>query len=174
MRFGCDILTLFVRGNKTMKKILILSILLTGCSTAYQPHALLGQQGFAETQLSQNHFKVTFKGNEKTSQERASDFALLRASELMIAGGCTNFKVLNSANENIGSLAFPQSHKVNAFTSSIENRILGNNDSSSKLYSPKSTIEVGCATEGTSAESKIYASASVNESIKHKYQIGIK
>jgi len=157
-----------------MKKILILSILLTGCSTAYQPHALLGQQGFAETELSQNHFRVTFRGNDKTSEQRASDFALLRASELMIARGCTNFKVLNSANESISRLAFPQTHKVNAFSSAIENRIHGNSDGFSKVYSPKSTIEVGCATENVSAESRIYASASINESIKNKYQIGMK
>lgn len=154
-----------------MKKILILSMLLTGCSTAYQPNSLLGQQGFAEKELSQNHYRVSFKGNEKTSEQRATDFALLRASELMLAKGCTNFKVFNTASEMKSSLIFPQTHKVNAFSSSIENRIYGKADSFSKLYAPQSTIEVGCATENVSEENQIYASASIKESIQLKYQL---
>lgn len=157
-----------------MKKLLILTMLLTGCATSYQPHTAFNKSGFNETELTQNHFKITFQGNEKTFTERASDLALLRASELMIAKGCSNFKLLNAANENIGSVVFPQTHKINVYSSAIENRIYGNANEFSTVYSPKSTVEVGCATEKVNDESKIYASASINESIKHKYGIGVK
>ena len=157
-----------------MKKLLILTMLLTGCASSYQPHTAFNKSGFNETELTQNHFKITFQGNEKTSAERASDLALLRASELMIAKGCGNFKVLSAANENIGSLVLPQTHKINAYSSTIENRIHGDANEFSKVYAPKSTVEVGCATENVGDESKVYASASINESIRHKYGIGIK
>lgn len=157
-----------------MKKLLILSMLLTGCASSYQPHTAFNKSGFNETELTQNHFKITFQGNEKTSIERASDLALLRASELMMAKECGNFKVLNTANENSSSLVLPQTHNINAYSSAIQNRIHGDTNELSKVYAPKSTVEVGCATENVSAESKIYASASINESIRHKYGISVK
>lgn len=169
------IFLLELRGDKTMKKLLILTILLTGCATSYQPNTAFNKSGFKEIELTQNHIQIIFQGNDKTSTERASDLALLRASELMIAKGCNNFQVFNSANENIGSLVLPQTHKINAYSSAIENRIHGNTNDFSKIYAPKSTIEVGCTIGNASdAAGHIYASASINESIKQKYQIGEK
>jgi len=156
-----------------MKKILILSVLLTGCSTTYQPHSLIGQNGFAETELSQNHYKVTFKGNEKTSQKQANDFAMLRASELMIAKGCLNFKVLNSSNEMISSVVFPQTNAINPFSSAIENRIHGNTNTFGQYHEPKSTVEVSCSAASGNQQSEVYVSAAINQEIKKKYDIDI-
>ena len=60
---------------------LFVFLVLSACATAYQPQGLSG--GFSETQLSENTFKVNFKGNGYTSNDRAFDFSLLRAAELM-------------------------------------------------------------------------------------------
>ena len=64
-----------------MTNILILitiAVLSAGCATAYQKQGLTG--GFSETQLGENVFQISFKGNGYTSQDRASDFTLLRGS----------------------------------------------------------------------------------------------
>lgn len=80
-----------------MKILVIFFILvaLTGCSaTSYQP--LKGGGGYSETQLSEDIYKVNFKGNGYTSAEQASDFSLLRCAELSIAN---NFKYFYSLSE---------------------------------------------------------------------------
>ena len=56
-----------------------LVLALTGCMTAYQPDGLTG--GYSEVQLSENVWRVSFKGNGYTSRERAVDMALLRSAD---------------------------------------------------------------------------------------------
>lgn len=76
--------------------LLLLScgFLLSACVTGYAPST--GGDGFSETQLSPTSFQVTFRGNTKTTPERAYDFALLRAAELALNNKCPYF-VVNSA-----------------------------------------------------------------------------
>ncbi len=50
----------------------IFAVILAGFATAYQRQSFTG--GFSETQLGENIFQVSFKGNAYTSRERASDF----------------------------------------------------------------------------------------------------
>jgi len=77
------------------KLILILFTLLLGaCATAYQKEGLTG--GFSETQLSENTWKVHFEGNGYTRTERAEDYALLRASELTLKNGFSYFLLADS------------------------------------------------------------------------------
>ncbi len=86
-----------------MKKIgiLVLTIYLTGCATAYQPDSFSG--GYSSTQLDTNVFQVTFKGNGLTSRERANDFALLRAAELTLTHGYNYFIIINAQQYSRGS-----------------------------------------------------------------------
>lgn len=80
-----------------MKQIMtILSVLfiLTGCATTYQKNSLTG--GYSETQLDENLFNVTFKGNGYTSKERANDFTLLRCAELTIENGYKFFTIVTA------------------------------------------------------------------------------
>jgi len=73
---------------------LLCSFLLTGCVTEYTPSS--GGDGYSETQLSPTSFQVTFRGNTKTTPERAYDFALLRAAELALANKCPHFVVISA------------------------------------------------------------------------------
>jgi len=69
-------------------------ILLAGCATTYQPKSFTG--GYSETQLGENVFQVSFRGNGYTSRERASDFNLLRSAELTLERGFRYFVIVDS------------------------------------------------------------------------------
>jgi len=71
-----------------------LGIFFISCSTKYQSVGFMG--GFSETQLSNDIFNVSFKGNGYTSREKVSDFALLRSGELTLNNGYQYFIILNS------------------------------------------------------------------------------
>lgn len=71
-----------------------LVLALTGCMTAYQPDGLTG--GYSEVQLSENVWRVSFKGNGYTSRERAVDMALLRSADLTIQQGYNYFAFSDS------------------------------------------------------------------------------
>jgi hypothetical protein len=75
----------------------MLGLLLLGCSwaTPYQPKGLSG--GYSEDQLSENTFRVSFLGNAAVSSVQASDFALLRASELALEHGYTYLVITDIA-----------------------------------------------------------------------------
>ena len=70
------------------------ALLLTGCATGFTPSS--GGDGYSETQLSPTSFQVTFRGNTKTTPERAHDFALLRAAEIALSNKCTHFAVISA------------------------------------------------------------------------------
>lgn len=72
------------------------SILLSACATTYQSVGATG--GYSETRLDEKVFRVSFKGNGYTSQERASDFALLRCAEIALQHGYEYFAIIDEQN----------------------------------------------------------------------------
>ena len=87
----------YVLKGEIMKYLSILALVmafLQGCATTYQGSGFSG--GYSETQLDENVFKVTFRGNGYTSRERASDFALLRSAELTLQSGYKYFAVIDA------------------------------------------------------------------------------
>jgi hypothetical protein len=74
--------------------LVFLVVGLVSCATTYQKKSFTG--GFSETQLGENVWKVNFKGNGYTSQERADDFTLLRCAELTLSTGYSYFKLVDS------------------------------------------------------------------------------
>ena len=74
--------------------VILSALLLAGCATEFTPSS--GGDGYSETQLSPTSFQVTFRGNTKTTPERAYDFALLRAAELALANKCAHFVVISA------------------------------------------------------------------------------
>jgi hypothetical protein len=69
-------------------------LLFAGCATEFTPSS--GGDGYSETQLSPTSFQVTFRGNTKTTPERAHDFALLRAAEIALSNKCNHFAVISA------------------------------------------------------------------------------
>ena len=78
--------------KKLCLHVLALSIL-AGCATPYQPMGFLG--GYSETQLDENVFHVSFDGNGFTSEEKASEYCLLRSAELALQHGVSHFLILS-------------------------------------------------------------------------------
>lgn len=77
-----------------MKKILVIFMLsLLGCATPYQSEGFAG--GYSELQLSENVFKVSFHGNNATSVEKVTDYAILRCAEVTKAKGFRYFVIVN-------------------------------------------------------------------------------
>ncbi len=85
-----------------MRKLLIAGLLavtagLAGCTTAtpYQPD-LRGSQvsgGFSETRVTNDRFRVQFRGNTLTSRDTVERYLLYRAAELTLAQGYDWFEI---------------------------------------------------------------------------------
>jgi hypothetical protein len=69
-------------------------LLLSSCSTPYQSDGFRG--GFSELDLAPDMVRIQFSGNAYTSAQRVQDFALLRASQTMLARGFPYFAVVNN------------------------------------------------------------------------------
>lgn len=77
-----------------------------GCATTYQPKGFSG--GFSETMLAPDVARIRFNGNGYTSGERAQDFALLRAAEVMLGSDLPYFAVLDEKTDTkIGTYTSP-------------------------------------------------------------------
>jgi hypothetical protein len=69
---------------------------LVGCAsqTAFQPAEKRGAEGYTETKLTDNRYRVTFTGNSVTPAETVQDYALLRAAELTLQEGYDWFQLV--------------------------------------------------------------------------------
>jgi hypothetical protein len=72
----------------------ITSLFILGCATAYQKSGFTG--GYSETQLDDNVFVVSFRGNGYTKRERVADFTLLRSAELALQHGFQFFAIIEA------------------------------------------------------------------------------
>lgn len=80
-----------------MKNLILVAtvvLILQGCATAYQKSGFSG--GYSETQLDENVFTVSFRGNGYTGRERVADFTLLRSAELTLEHGYKFFAIIDA------------------------------------------------------------------------------
>lgn len=66
---------------------------LAGCETApvYQAQGDHGGQGYADKQLAENRFRVSYHGSSATSRETVEDFLLRRSAEVTLNAGYSWF-----------------------------------------------------------------------------------
>ena len=66
---------------------------LGGCQTAtpYAPRTDANSNGYADKQLAENRFRVSFRGNSATTREEVEDYLLRHASEVTLKAGYTWF-----------------------------------------------------------------------------------
>ena len=74
----------------------VTALLIGGCATGYQSQGFKG--GYSDTQVAENIFVVSFKGNGYTSAERAEDFALLRSAHVAVDHGFSYFVIVSDQN----------------------------------------------------------------------------
>jgi len=73
----------------------MIMFILQGCATSYQKTGFAG--GYSETQLDENVFNVSFRGNGYSGRERVADFTLLRSAELAIENGFQYFAIIDAS-----------------------------------------------------------------------------
>lgn len=175
-----------------MCKFLILcavALYISGCVTPYEQYNMWTGGGFDELQLSENSWKVSFKGTEFDDKDRIYDLCLLRCSELTINSGYKYFSVVTRENtSNVGSYTTPTITTPTYTTPTYTNQIgvgLGAFQSTSggqtyggQTYggqnittsSPRSSIEIVCyASKPANVHS--YSAVYLKKTIKAKYQI---
>ena len=79
--------------SKVLATLIISLLVLSGCATPYQDKGFTG--GFEETRLDVDVYQIRFSGNGLTGEQRAFDFAFLRAAELTLEAGYSYFVVLD-------------------------------------------------------------------------------
>ncbi|MCD6162822.1 MAG: hypothetical protein J7K40_10465 [candidate division Zixibacteria bacterium] len=79
---------------KNLIVITFIALFIQGCATTYQKAGFTG--GYSETQLDENVFRISFRGNGYTSRERVADFTLLRSAELALENGFQYFTIIDA------------------------------------------------------------------------------
>ena len=150
-----------------MKILLLIPLLiLAGCATPYQQSSLLG--GFKEVRLSENSFRVTFKGNGYTSSDKAANYCLLRCAELCIENGYKHFVLIseNAHTRNTTHTTPAYAHTTHLGNSSFTNVYGGQTYSFSK---PRSTNEILCFKEKPDGYS--YDALYLRDSLMKEYKL---
>lgn len=68
-----------------------LSLLLAGCTTAYQPRGMTG--GYEEQKLDEDMYRVSFYGNGNTPRAAVLKYFLYRCAELTLERGFQHFEL---------------------------------------------------------------------------------
>jgi len=81
--------------------MLLPAALLAACATQtpYKAAEARGAVGYTETALTDNRYRIVFKGNTYTDAETVQDYALLRAAELTLETGHDWFQLANRDND---------------------------------------------------------------------------
>lgn len=141
---------------RTLSVLVLVVSVLTGCATAYQRVSFTG--GYSETQLGENIFQVSFRGNGFTSRERASDFSLLRSAEVAMENGFRYFVIVGSE----------KGSKISAYTtgSATTTTYKGQTYFISK---PRATNTILCYKEKPKINGLVFDAEFVAKSIEQKY-----
>ena len=87
-----------------MKKTVIfgIALFLTGCAATPTPYQQLktfetgSAGGYTNVKLQDTIYRVTFEGNDHTTQGTTGDFALLRSAQVTIDNGYSYFVILDN------------------------------------------------------------------------------
>jgi len=160
-----------------MKKIIFLAafvIFINGCATTYQADGLTG--GFSETQLGENIFQVSFRGNAYTRKNRASDFTLLRSAELTLEHGFRYFIITESEKDTTVSTFTTPTHSHTTGSAYFSgNSMYGSANTTTSggqtflMRKPNTTNTIVCFREKPKINNLVYDAEFVVNSIKKKY-----
>lgn len=165
--------------EETMKisfVLIIAALLLTSCATAYQKRGLTG--GFSETQLGENIFQISFKGNAYTSHERALDFNFLRSAEITLDNGFRYFVIVDSEKySKTGIYTTPTTYHTTGNAYAYGNYAHGSATTTTtggQTYSfskPRTTNTIVCFKDKQEIGILVYDATFIVKSIKEKYEI---
>lgn len=147
-----------------------------GCSTKYQSVGFTG--GYSETALTENVFRVAFKGNGFTSRDKTIDFTLLRSAEVAKENGYNYFVIMDSQNySKIDVHKSRTTYNTTFNANSYGNNISGTAHTTSSggninvITKPRTTNTIMCFKEKPLLNTIIYDVNFVINSLKKKYDI---
>ena len=161
---------------RTMTSTLLL--LLLGCATPYQPADFWGD-GFTETQLAENVYRVRFAGNDSTSAEQAGDFALLRAAELCRQAG-HSLLVVHDEDASLSTSTFTTPIQTTTSTSDTgmsgpfaqsTTTTITTGGQSYTTSEPSHTLLVACHKSRPDGSGLVFEVRFVEASLREKYNI---
>lgn len=151
---------------------IVFAAVLSGCATSYGKNSFWNDGGFSETEIQPNLFNVRFLGNEFTAKERASDFAMLRASELCLSRNLSYMQVGDISTETKNTGYIPGSSTTTASAYGYGNSAYGSSTTTynpgTTLYSPQSGLTVLCIPEKAEGS---WDAEFLSKSLKAKYKI---
>lgn len=145
-----------------------LMALLAGCATSYQPVGFSG--GYSETQLGEDIFQVTFKGNGYTSRDRAADLSFLRAAELTLEHGFRYFVIVDADKSSTFSTYTSPS---TSYTTGTRHSATTTTQGGQMIFisKPASMNTIRCFKEKPAIDGVVFDAEFVAKSIKDKYKI---
>ncbi len=156
--------------------VYLVAVLLSGCATSYKERGLTG--GYSETQLDENVFRVSFRGNGYTSKERASDFNLLRSAELTLEKGYRYFIIVDSQESvKLSTYTTPTISDTDINVYQSGNHFYGDATTTTYggqtyIYSkPSTTNTIICFKEKPQVNGLVFDADFVANSIRQKYTI---
>lgn len=145
-----------------------LVLLLSACgATKYD-------RGIDDVQIDRNLFKVTFRGNDLTTPERAEELALLRSAELAVKNGFSYFVITERVTrERKSSYTTPVTTSTTARkkgdTVSVDTSTYGGE---TREYSAPTTINtVVCYTKRPDTQAMVYDAEFLCKSLGQKHKV---
>lgn len=152
----------------------LLVVVLSGCATTYQHKSFTG--GYSETQLGENIFQVSFRGNGYTSRERASDFSLLRSAEVAMENGFRYFVIVESEKDTkVDAYTTPTTSYTTGSAYGSGNYAYGNATTTTSggqthlISKPGATNTILCFKEKPETHGLVFDAEFVAKSIRQKY-----
>jgi hypothetical protein len=151
---------------------IVLTLLLTACATPtkYFPLNIWGE-GYTETQVATNIFRVSFHANDATRADYAEDMTLLRSAEVTKNNGYSYFIIVNEASRSDGM----ESHGggvVSGFKTSPTSSFGSIAGSSSTSSKPSTTNTLVCyKSKPENSSGLVYDATFIINSIENKYHI---
>ena len=146
--------------------IAIVALFIQGC-TPYQKKGLAG--GYSETQLDENVFKISFRGNAYTARERVADFTLLRSAELTLKNGFEYFVIIDADSYvSHSSSTTPTRYYTNFSNGSATTYKIGGQ--TTHITKPSSSNTIVCFKQKPKSVFS-YSANYVYKSIREKYEI---
>jgi len=158
----------------TLSILVVAVVMLSGCATTYQPQSFSG--GYSETQIGENIFQVSFRGNGYTSRERASDFSLVRSAEVVLENGFRYFVIVESEKgSKVGAYTTPTTSHTTGSSYGSGNYAYGSATTTTSggqtyfISKPQATNTILCFKEKPEINGLVFDAEFVVKSIKQKY-----
>ncbi len=108
-------------GMRNSLLMVTLCLLSFGCATGYHQSGFSG--GFRDTKLQEGTYRVEFRGNGYTGNQKSEDFVLLRCAEITLENGYRYFVIVDEKSV-LRSYVVGDSQGVSTFHKPLERNVI--------------------------------------------------